>query len=85
MTDSSPLVRCLRCGWVHFGVPSPEPAHEHCFKCGGVVFEVIDDDGSLRGVTIQALRWPPLVRGPAIPKDELAAEKIADPFRRGVV
>jgi uncharacterized protein (DUF433 family) len=60
-----PLVRCRLCGWVHIGTPVPEPAGERCYSCKGLDLEVIDDAEFRRtvprGVTLQAIRWPPVI------------------------
>jgi hypothetical protein len=62
-TNERPLVICWSCGWLHVGVPAPEPAGECCFRCKGTEFRVISHDEAMRkiprGVTLQALRWPP--------------------------
>jgi hypothetical protein len=84
MTDELPFVRCFLCGWVHVGTPAPEPALDRCFRCKGFAFEVIEEKELLRtvprGVTLQGLRWPPIIRPPAIPKDKLTAADIEGPW-----
>jgi hypothetical protein len=84
MTDESPYLRCLNCGWVHFGVARPQPAPDRCFRCKRFAFEVIDEAELLRtvprGVTLQGLRWPPIIRPPTIPKDKLTAADIEGPW-----
>jgi hypothetical protein len=78
-----PLVRCRSCGWVHVGTPRPEPAGDRCYRCKGPVFEVIDRDEFCRtvppGVTLQTIRWPPIIRPPSVPKDKLTAADIERP------
>jgi hypothetical protein len=82
--SGTPLLRCGRCGWVHIGVPAPEPAGDCCFRCGAWGFEVIGADEARRtvpqGVTLQGIRWPPVVRPPPIPRDRLTAADI-EPHR----
>lgn len=80
MAGPSPYLRCLNCGWVHVGEPPPEPALDCCFRCKRLAFEVIDEAAAPRGVTLQRLRWPPIVRKPAIPKDKLTAADILRPW-----
>jgi hypothetical protein len=83
MADESPYVRCVKCGWVHSGVAPPEPAPDLCFRCKGFLFEAIDEAELLRtvprGVTLQAIRWPPINRPPTVPKDRLTAAMIERP------
>jgi hypothetical protein len=58
------LVRCRLCGWVHAGVSAPEPAGDRCFRCEVTALQIIDREEFRRsvpaGVTLQALRWPPI-------------------------
>ncbi len=58
-----PITRCRSCGWIHVGVPRPEPAGDCCFRCNGYSFDVVIDTDELRrlvppGVTLQGVRWP---------------------------
>jgi hypothetical protein len=61
--DERPLLLCWSCGWLHVGVPAPEPAGKSCYRCKATEFRVISHDEAMRkiprGVTLQTVRWPP--------------------------
>jgi hypothetical protein len=64
--EASPLLRCTRCGWVHFALTAEDilPGADqerlrHCFNCRAPVsaLEFCSDDAAPRGVTIQGILY----------------------------
>jgi hypothetical protein len=65
MSDDAhlPYVICMSCGWLHVGVSRDQPAGDNCFRCGGGDLAAVAESEVRvkvpRGVTIQAVHWPP--------------------------
>ncbi|MDE2466119.1 MAG: hypothetical protein KGO02_20740 [Alphaproteobacteria bacterium] len=82
MSEPTPAyLKCTACGWCHAATPPGMPAGDRCFRCKGLVFAEVPAEEVPRGVTVQALTWPPLSRPPTITKERLTAADIESPGR----
>lgn len=61
MTDWA-LVKCPKCGWVHFACPPDVEVQQRCFRlhCGATsdTFVLADHADALEGVTVQGIHVP---------------------------